>query len=169
MGSAHRGTSRSLIVAVAALIMFCAACSRRITPSEVEGLWRQASGNAVAAFAATRLEFRSDGTFGFERMPREFFGSFVTLPPRVDAEGSWALSQDGGNSRIELSAHVVDGESTLFGKSVYVSGSVGAVSISFFLGDPDLGQGVRFEKVQFVQSEPCDRGVMGAIAFEPPE
>lgn len=152
MASASRTSRRTSTIAVAFLGWTCASCSRPVTPSEVEGLWRQSGRYPIAAYAETRLEFRSDGTFSFVRMPGEYFFGSKSLPLTVAADGRWTLNHEGGDSRVELETLTIDGEETNYGSSMSVSGGGGDVSLSFPLNDPD-GQWLLFAKAQLVLGE----------------
>lgn len=159
MASASRVSAGSPIIAVVAYI--CAACSRTVTPSEIEGLWSQSGGNAVPAYVDTRLEFRSDGRLGFVRMPGEYFRPSTTLAVTVSADGRWTLTLEDGDLRVGIQTLAIDGEAANHGLSISVRGGAGDLSLSFPLGDPD-GPWVWFEKAQLVRGD--SDGVRPALA-----
>lgn len=142
------------MVAAVALVWSCAACSRSVAASEVEGVWRRASDSSIEEYAATRFEFRGDGTFSFERMPGDYFGGPPEFAASVSVEGTWHVDASDGDI-VRLRALRIDGVVINFGFDMGARGAVGSVTLRFLLSDPD-GLWVYFEKAQFVRSESSD-------------
>jgi hypothetical protein len=100
--------------------------------------------------AAGTFVFRSDKTFAATEVPAEIFYGTAEKPRLITGTGTWDLSGSNGAQNIYLSLKTAEppppirlpGDSFL----LYTERKDSKVTVFYFLGDPDLGRKVIFEK-----------------------
>lgn len=87
--------------------VFLAACSSKaVTASDIVGIWveKQAGGASGDTGNCAVFEFREDGTFSADNLPREYFIPTTTPNlPRVQASGTWTIENIRDTQFIDIS------------------------------------------------------------------
>jgi hypothetical protein len=132
---------------------------RNVRPSELAGnrVMEDSSRSLLPAesrAAAATLELNADGTFVASQVPED-------LPPnppyddlnqhniiRLDTgSGHWALVSEENEQQVQLSFQTMAGNKDVpYGTQLFISKGLSKVSLFNFLGDPDQGRRISFEK-----------------------
>jgi len=137
-----RLVARAVITALIAII--AASCgSPKI--DDLLGLWILSTGGA-APKATLRLD--RSGKFELTAAPSSIVGAENTVPINIDGKGEWKLISRDGEYAVLLSFSSIQpdiGVKTPFGSPLGMS-KYPRPSLYYFVGDPDAGQRVQFER-----------------------
>jgi hypothetical protein len=126
----------------------------RVEPADVAGTWviREASRHNVPTAlrrASGRIVFDRSGTFTAAELPA-LFGFPGRRPARLESgSGTWKIASRDGEPRVELVFQDIadwDSKALPFQTPLFVSGRSSSLQLYYFLGDPDDGSTVAFEK-----------------------
>ncbi len=126
-----------------------AGCTKAKT-EELIGTWRivEASKGVLPAplkTAPATIVLSGDGKFAVSALP-----GFLTTPPEPDSgEGVWKLISRDGKQEVQLEFRSRRGEDASrvpFGAMLEISKGLGRPTLYYFIGDPDEGRMVEFER-----------------------
>jgi hypothetical protein len=149
-----RGMSRITLVAVL-IVAAVVGCNRTgVTAGSLAGTWimtdhsREHLPTALQT-ASARIILDPNETFVASNMPLD--GMTSTDPERVElatGSGAWKLVSREGRSEIQLDFQLIteNKQQHSFGTQVYISKFWNKTGLFYFLGDPDQGQRIEFEK-----------------------
>jgi len=103
--------------------------------------------------ARGKLSLSKTGEFTSEELPREMLYSMpgMTHMPTISGTGTWRLGRVGGDLALLLTFRAISGPTELKvpnGTQLMVYSGWRKITLYFFLGDPDEGKRVDFEKLQ---------------------
>jgi hypothetical protein len=87
-------------------VVFLTGCaSKEVTASDITGIWVEnpATADLNAAVDCAVFEFREDGTFEANNLPRAYFIPNTALDlPRVKASGTWTIEKLGETQFVDI-------------------------------------------------------------------
>lgn len=122
-----------------------------LTMSDVVGVW-------CKVLSDDTIVFHADGTFEATNLPYQMLARFDLLPPdfdpeqdRLPAHGRWELgplgqTADVRKNRVTVAPEVVAGRPDSGAYQLRAEKVGGVLTLSYYLGDPDLGNRIRYER-----------------------
>lgn len=141
-----RGLVRLALILAVLVIVGC----RSMRRDDLIGTWvLQSSSRTVLPIDLQhtdgRFVFVRDGTFICTGVPALFFEPERSPARAENGHGTWRLIREDGNEEVLLNFRAIDNwnKALPYGTTLFVSGK----HLEFFLGDPDQGRAVQFEKM----------------------
>lgn len=136
-------------------VLLAGCSSREVAKSDIVGIWveKQVAGVSSHTGDCATFEFRDDGTFNANNLPREYFVARITPDlPRVQISGKWGIKKGGDIQYIGL--YINDPNSEIFdsGKgysTLYMAGNGAELTLYAWAHDEN-------EQIDFVKRDTAD-------------
>ena len=141
--------ARALVALV--FLVSLSSCTKAKT-EEVVGTWHivEASRGVLPAqlkTAPATIVLSGDGRFAVSALP-----GFLNTPSELDSgEGVWKLTSRDGKQEVQLEFQSRQGEDAArvpYGATLEISKGLGNPTLYYFIGDPDEGRMIEFERAK---------------------
>ena len=138
-------------VLLAIILLIPLAGCTKAKPEELVGTWRIVEGSrrvlpAHLKNAPAMIVLSGDGKFVVSALP-----GFLNVPPELDSGGGvWKLISRDGRQQLQLELRSRQGNApeVSFGATLEISKGFRNPSLYYFIGDPDEGRMVEFERAK---------------------
>jgi hypothetical protein len=128
--------------------------SAEVTPDKLAGTWVMSDSSREylpppLRKASARIILNVNGTFIASDLPLDgLLHDDPKLVKLVAGSGEWRIVSLDGRREVQIDFHVATQgiDQTPYGMQLYVSKSLPPMGLFYFLGDPDQGQRLEFEK-----------------------
>ena len=128
--------------------------SAEVTPDKLAGTWVMSDSSREylpppLPKASARIILNLNGTFIASDLPLDgLLHDDPKLVKLVAGSGEWRIVSLDGRREVQIDFHVATQgiDQTPYGMQLYVSKSLTPMGLFYFLGDPDQGQRLDFEK-----------------------
>jgi len=147
-------TRTSFVLAILLLLGSVGCSGKVVTVDDLAGTWVMTKESKemlpVARRGSGKLSLRSDGEFVAQELPAELVD--VESTPTVSGTGTWQIRKVDGSAALLLTFNAFTspgGQQTVpFRTLVFIDNDWGKPAPYFFLGDPDQGGRINFERAK---------------------